>query len=79
MNPGHSRGLSTAQRNALHRLHAAKARWPWDNDPWVGVVTTSASALIDGQAWIHWRTARALAARGLVVIEAGDEPRLRLA
>ncbi len=31
-----------------------------------GVITTGASAVYDGQPWIHWRTAEALEVRGKV-------------
>jgi hypothetical protein len=31
-----------------------------------GVLTTGATSLIDGQAWINWRTAYALHDRGFV-------------
>jgi hypothetical protein len=34
-----------------------------------GVVTYDASAISDGTPWIHWRTARALEARGIARID----------
>lgn len=37
-----------------------------------GVVTSGATALIDNQPWIHWRTANALADRGLAVVTQAD-------
>jgi hypothetical protein len=46
-----------------------------------GVVGCESTGLIDGQPWVHWRTAAALEDRGLVKVENWDEPvggRLRL-
>jgi hypothetical protein len=34
-----------------------------------GVLTSSASCLVDGQPWIHWRTAQALERLGLACID----------
>lgn len=56
-------GLSGRQRHALHVLErCARVDGGW------GVVG-SETAVIDGQAWVHWRTAGALEARGLVEID----------
>ena len=38
-----------------------------------GVVNAQETALIDGQPWIHFRTARALANRGLATISGYGE------
>lgn len=34
-----------------------------------GAVSTEATRRIDGQPWIHWRTARSLEERGLVHVD----------
>lgn len=47
-------------------------------DRW-GVVCADMSGLLDGQAWINWRTANALKRRDLVEIDgSGEDTRLRL-
>jgi hypothetical protein len=59
-------GLSRTSKRALILLEAvAPAR---------GVVSTGSTAIIDGQLWMHWRTAYALHERGLArVIGEGEE------
>lgn len=52
------------QRDALELLRRC-----YGHDNGWGVVTSSPSCSLDGQAWIHWRTAYALEARGLVEID----------
>jgi hypothetical protein len=79
--------LTGMQRGALHilllgeeRSAALHRRLGLDGEPdrW-GVVCADRSALLDGQAWINWRTADALKRRGLVEIDGtGEDTRLRL-
>lgn len=56
--------MTTAQRKALQMLRTA-------DHP--GIVTTSRSAMYDGQPWIYWRTAHALERLGVVTIAEYDE------
>jgi hypothetical protein len=69
---GQSRRWTKRQRGALTLL-CSKPDTP-------GVLTTGASAMYDGQPWIHWRTAYVLHDRGEVQItpygEADAEIRL---
>lgn len=79
--------LTWRQRLALDWLlvgeRHAEALWKRLNltgevDRW-GVVCAGMSGLYDSQAWIHWRTANALQARGLVEIDGrGEDARVRL-
>lgn len=56
--------LSRCSKRALILLEAS-------NGP--GVVSADATAMIDGQAWIHWRTAYALHDRGLAEVRGYGE------
>lgn len=62
--PDRKRGLTGRQRQALHLLRRCA-----DHDDGWGVVYAGTNHTYDGQAWIHWRTAEALQARGLVEID----------
>lgn len=66
--------MTAAQRHALAVLHDADPRYGGE-----AVRTSGATHRCDGQAWINWRTARALERRGLVVCEGhGEEATVRL-
>ena len=52
--------LSKRQNDAVEILR--RSRHP-------GVLTSSKTAMIDGQPWIHWMTAYALHEKGVVNIE----------
>lgn len=64
MLPIDSSRLTSGQRDALELLKRC-----YGHDAGWGVVTSSQSCALDGQAWVHWRTAFALERRGLVEID----------
>jgi hypothetical protein len=66
--------LTPKQREAIRLLDRCA-----DCDDGWGVVTSGSTAAYDGQAWIHWRTARSLDNRGLVESTGfGEAMQLRL-
>jgi hypothetical protein len=73
--------LTPKQRAALRLLFVCEST----GDGW-GVVSDAKTEKIDGQAWVHWRTAISLWMRDLVEVDEGnlapeewpEEPRLRL-
>jgi len=58
--------LNPLQRTALELLVAQEQHGYRNGE---GVASMAASALMDGQAWIHFQTARALERRGLVTLD----------
>lgn len=66
--------LTAEQRRALDILRHADPGYDGE-----GVRHAGASDMIDGQAWINWRTAAALERRGLAACEGyGEEASIRV-
>jgi hypothetical protein len=61
--------LTKRQREALRLIFVCES----SGDGWA-IVSTDATAKIDGQAWIHWRTVLAVHRRGLVEDEYNLSP-----
>jgi hypothetical protein len=66
--------LTLPQRTAVERLRRCESL---DNGWGVICQATGNDGVYDGQAWVNWRTVRALERRGLVEAEWDDE-RVRL-
>lgn len=72
--PEHGSGaLSRKQREALKMIREHGYGYVGEEGR-EGVVTSGPTCLIDGQPWINWRTAYALARRGLAEVRGlGEE------